>query len=71
MSIDSKIAEIMEESKLAGLVLENEEIVEEEVSEEVTVEESIKVDVSTDVDALMFGESLSEEFREKAATIFK
>ena len=81
MSIDSKIAEIMEESKLAGLVLENEEeIVEEEVSEEVEVEEvseeveveeSIKVDVSADVDALMFGESLSEEFRVKAATIFE
>ena len=32
MSIDSKIAEIMEESKLAGLVLENEEeIVEENI----------------------------------------
>ncbi|CAB4127096.1 prohead core protein [uncultured Caudovirales phage] len=29
------------------------------------------IDVSADVDALMFGESLSEEFREKAATIFE
>lgn len=29
------------------------------------------IDVSADVDALMFGETLSEEFREKAATIFE
>ena len=29
MSIDSKIAEIMEESKIAGLINENEESVEE------------------------------------------
>jgi SHS2 domain-containing protein len=76
MSIDSKIAEIMEESKLAGLVVENEEAVEEtpaeEVAdEEVVVEEGVKVDVSADVAALMNGESLSEEFRNKAATIFE
>lgn len=83
MSIDSKIAEIMEESKLAGLVVENEEAVEEVVEEtpaeeieevaeeEVVVEEGVKVDVSADVAALMNGESLSEEFRVKAATIFE
>ena len=69
----------MEESKLAGLIVENEEVVEEivedTISEEVEVsvvaEESVKVDVSADVDALMNGESLSEEFRTKAATIFE
>jgi hypothetical protein len=150
MSIDSKIAEIMEESKLAGLVLENEEEIVEELDEDFITEEeydsldeeeqalyelsanikhrafvkratnsqsdseddkaqktlshikkregakaAIKaardvdhvqdgdkeydksflkkeaIDVSADVDALMFGESLSEEFREKAATIFE
>jgi hypothetical protein len=150
MSIDSKIAEIMEESKLAGLVLENEEEIVEELDEDFITEEeydsldeeeqalfelskktlssyvkkakddnignknasmeherdgsnegrkqsrywdnkvekrnsgitkarskltkeefSAQVDVSADVDALMFGESLSEEFREKAATIFE
>lgn len=80
MSIDSKIQEIMEESKLAGLIIENEEettevvdetpVDSEEVSEEI-VEENVKVDVSADVDALMNGESLSEEFRTKAATIFE
>jgi hypothetical protein len=77
MSIDKKIAEIVEESKLAGLIVENEEAVEEVVEDEIpveevaVVEESLKVDVSADVDALMNGESLSEEFRTKAATIFE
>lgn len=68
MSIDSKIAEILEESKLAGLIVESEEEVGEE---EEVVEESIKVDVSADVAALMNGESLSEEFKTKASTIFE
>ena len=81
MSIDAKIAEIMEESKLLGLVEDtDEEIESEEIESEDTesddintpvVEESIKVDISQDVDALMFGESLSEEFRAKATTIFE
>ena len=80
MSIDSKIAEIMEESKIAGLINENEESVEEfveevpaeeEVVEEEIVEEGLKVDVSADVAALINGESLSEEFKTKAATIFE
>lgn len=62
----------MEESKLAGLVVENEESVEETPAEEdQVVEESLKVDVSADVDALMHGETLSEEFKTKAATIFE
>jgi hypothetical protein len=39
MSIDSKIAEIMEESKLAGLVLENEEEIVEELDEDFITEE--------------------------------
>ena len=43
----------------------------EEVDEEV-VEDYIKsIDVSSDVDALVDGEDLSEEFKEKAATIFE
>jgi hypothetical protein len=71
MSIESKIAEILEEAQLD---LE-EEVVEEEVAEEeveeVVVEESTKIDVKQDVDALLFGENLSEEFRTKATTIFE
>ena len=43
----------------------------EEVDEEV-VEDYIKsIDVSSDVEALVDGEDLSEEFKEKAATIFE
>ena len=43
----------------------------EEVDEEV-VEDYIKsIDVSCDVDALVDGEDMSEEFKEKAATIFE
>jgi hypothetical protein len=71
MSIDSKIQEIMEEAKLSGLVNETEEVIAEETTAEVVAEESLKLDVSADVDALMNGESLSEEFRTKAATIFE
>jgi hypothetical protein len=104
MSIESKIAEILEESKLAGLVLEDEEELDEELDEE-SVDEACdyemkektnkmkeshmkmkespmkmkeasmkmkeSVDVQEDVDALLFGENLSEEFRTKATTIFE
>ena len=144
MSIDAKIAEIMEESKLLGLVEEeqlDEDFISEEEYESLDEDEQAlyelsadikqrayvkrywsdkegddekahktlshirkregqkgalkaalaadsppteyrkqfkrdflakeSIDVSADVDALMFGESLSEEFREKAATIFE
>jgi hypothetical protein len=46
-------------------VLEEEEIVSEEVSEEETV------DIEEDVNALLGGEELSEEFKEKARVIFE
>jgi hypothetical protein len=82
MSIESKIAEILEEAQLD---LED-EIVEEEIVEEEVVEEACEtdskmkektkkmkevIDVKEDVDALLFGENLSEEFRTKATTIFE
>ena len=68
MSIDSKIAEIIEESKLAGLIEPEDQPSGDEVP---VVEESTKVDVSADVAALMNGETLSEEFKTKATTIFE
>lgn len=95
MSIDSKIQEILEESKLAGLVSEDEHLVEKKEDKDQDIDytdiddkpkkgkKSEKedetsacmakesVDMSADVDALMNGESLSEEFRTKAATIFE
>ena len=70
MSVDKKIAELLEESKKLQEELDNESIVEE--SEEVVSEENeIKVNVSEDVAALTNGEELSEEFKAKAATIFE
>lgn len=75
MSIDKKIAELLEESKkLQEEQLDDESIVEESEeikSEEVSEENEIKVDVSEDVAALTNGEELSEEFKAKAATIFE
>lgn len=87
MSIDQKIAQLMEESQELHAEEVQEEIVAEEteateeiveetteevVAEEVTEEKSdVKVDVSEDVAALVNGEELSEEFKTKAATIFE
>jgi len=45
--------------------------VEEEVEIEEEVEESAAIDVEEDVNALLGGEELSEEFREKAKVIFE
>jgi len=80
MSIDKKIAELLEESKKLQeeqtdeqVVVTEEEITEEQVSEEVSkeVKEELTVDVTDDVAALVNGEELSEEFKTKAATIFE
>ena len=56
----------MEETETEEEVLEEEEIVSE--SEEVTEE---TVDIEEDVNALLGGEELSEEFKEKARVIFE
>ena len=50
-------------------VVAEEEAVEEEVTEEVTEEEEF--DIEEDVHALLDGEELSEDFQEKARTIFE
>ncbi len=44
---------------------------EEVVSEQETVEETIEVNIEDDVNALLGGEELSEEFREKAKVVFE
>ena len=64
---DPMPAGMKEESEVEEEVLEEEEIVSE--SEEVTEEESI--DIDEDVNALLGGEELSEEFKEKARVIFE
>jgi len=52
---------------------DNQEVVAEtEVSTEDTVEEeTVEIDIEADVNALLGGEELSEEFREKAKTVFE
>jgi hypothetical protein len=70
MSIEQKIAELLDESKK----LQEEQVEEVIVEEETTVEpatEEITIDVSEDVAALINGEELTEEFKTKAATIFE
>ena len=64
----------------AKLFAEEEETVEEVVSEEETSEEEVvseeeeiqaEYNIEEDVEALLAGEELSEEFQEKARTIFE
>jgi len=52
---------------------EDEVVAEEETTEEETVEEEVvaEYDIEEDVNALLQGEELSEEFQEKARTIFE
>lgn len=61
MSIDKEVQNILDESKV-------DETKTEVVAE--TTQES-KIDVSEDVNALLNGEELSEEFKNKATTIFE
>ena len=43
----------------------------EETTEETVEEETVEIDIEADVNALLGGEELSEEFREKAKTVFE
>ena len=69
----------MEETEAEGDVVAEDQTSEEEVvAEEETVEETTElpeitdeVDIDDDVNALLGGQELSEEFREKAKTIFE
>ena len=64
---------VSEEETTEEEVVAEEETTEEEVVEEETVEEetSAEYSVEEDVNALLQGEELSEEFQEKAKTIFE
>ena len=66
---------IEEEEATTDEVVAEEETTEDEVvsEEEVTTEEEVvaEYDVQEDIDALIAGEELSEEFQEKARTIFE
>jgi len=50
---------------------EGEVVAEEESTEEVVVEDAVEVNVDEDINALIEGEELSEEFQNKARTIFE
>jgi len=60
-----------EESSEDEVVSEEDEASEEEVVAEADEVQEEEFDVSEDVDALLSGEELSEEFQEKARTIFE
>ena len=60
-----------EEATEEEVVAEEEESEEEVVAEAEEIEEEEEFDVSEDVSALLEGEELSEEFQEKARTIFE
>ena len=81
MSIDQKIAELLDEAKKLqeqeevveeSTEIESEEVVEQ-IEEQLEEEQSaeLKIDMSEHVNALVEGEQLSEEFKAKAATIFE
>jgi hypothetical protein len=78
--IDQMIEEGADEDEIAAAIEENFEVIEEEIeddlqeedeTEELEEEASYTVDMSEHVNALFEGESLSEEFRAKALTIFE
>ena len=61
-----------EEAEVSDEVIEEEQTTEEVVAEEETVEEeTVEVNIEDDVNALLGGEELSEEFREKAKLVFE
>jgi hypothetical protein len=63
--IEEQIAAGLSEEEIAQAIDENFELVSEETEEE------YQVDMSEHVEALFAGEDLSEEFKEKAVTIFE
>lgn len=68
--IDQMVAEGASEDEIAQAIEENFELVSEETEAE-DVMEDYEVDMSEHVEALLAGEELSEEFKEKAKTIFE
>lgn len=70
--IQEKMAEGLTEDQIAEAIEANFEMVSEDTTEEtVQNEEVVKIDMSEHIEALLQGEDLSEEFKEKATTIFE
>lgn len=68
--IDEMIEEGYDEEQIVAAIEENFEFVTEEDTSE-AVEYDYEVDMNEDVEALFAGEDLSEEFKQKAKTIFE
>jgi hypothetical protein len=69
--IDYLVAEGYDEDQIAEAIEENFEFVTEDTESEESVMEDYEIDMSEDMEALFAGEELSEEFMEKAKTIFE
>ena len=70
--IQEKMAEGLTEAQIAEAIEANFEMVSEDTTEEtVQNEEVVKIDMSEHIEALLQGEDLSEEFKDKAKTIFE
>jgi hypothetical protein len=75
--IQEKMAEGLSEDQIAEAIEANFEMVSEDTAEESVQNEEIaqekvaKIDMSEHIEALLQGEDLSEEFKEKATTIFE
>ena len=63
--------EVVAEEETTETTEEQEVVAEEEVTEEEVIEEEEAIDIEADVQALLEGEELSEEFQNKARTIFE
>ena len=72
-SVVEEDQEVTDEVVAEEETAEEEVVAEEETTEEETVEEEVvaEYDIEEDVNALLQGEELSEEFQEKARTIFE
>jgi len=73
VSNEEEVVAEAEETTTDEVVAEEESTTEEVVSEEEVTEEEVvaEYDIEEDVNALLAGEELSEEFQEKARTIFE
>jgi hypothetical protein len=69
--IDQCLEEGLSEEEIVAAIDENFELISEEELEEEKVEYDYEVDMNEHVEALFAGEDLSEEFKQKAVTIFE
>lgn len=74
MSLEQKIAQLMEEAKKLESVVEDAEEIEEisdEIVEELQTEEVVAEQTKIDIGSLFEGEELTEEFKSKVTAVFE